>query len=546
MTPSSEAVDSSSSSSSNSYYYLFLLLLVIPFVCLLVLAFVLALGRRLQMHMHYWCDLLLCPCARPDDQEAAHVKHYDATICFSRCDEAWIDGQFVPQLSQFENNFKIHKLCSSGAAAGGGGGLLMEGKVGRENERILRSSKRIIVVMSRRFVDDDWSSSKAFRATLADICRRDRLCVVVCLNVGELSERRLDTLLDEMMTLTSGGGGGDEADVGTWHKLKSTVRYNCGLSPIERLHIGDALFWHKFNYIMPRIGYDDTKPAIITRSSSSTFKSHSTTTTTRSQTAASLSSDAATVSTTAGSSMDSSDMSLDASKHKPRRYNNHKEHKQTSQQHPQQQQQQHVDKDMHLSYASNYKNSSNLRHIIVPIPDFMRTHFGKRDNMSATRQDQERQQQHHNSKQHSSSRRQMDSSIQSSEYSVSSAHAPTLSTNKDTTVGSIDDTIGADEPNEIVHSSQSKPTIFIPQSNNNNNKSSAIDNRIFTIANPDLDIVQSQAKHYMPPPADVNEASGGKHHQQQQQQRPRDSLDVLDMFRPKSYIKKEKRKVERH
>lgn len=131
-------VASSSKQNENSQYLYLLFLLIIPFIFLILLAFCCCCGRCCQVFTHSSCNLLLCPCSRPKDSvNLDNEKVYDATICYSEYDETWLDEQFLPCLSQFENNYNIHKLSLYNRSSD---------KISRENERVLRSSKRIILI----------------------------------------------------------------------------------------------------------------------------------------------------------------------------------------------------------------------------------------------------------------------------------------------------------------------------------------------------------------------------------------------------------------
>ena len=149
--------------------------------------------------------------------------------------------------------------------------------------------------------------------------KNNKHCVILVINVGALPQSEIDYHLrylymsEKDFSLATK----DEEEISSpalkqksfFSRLKDNIKYHFGLKRVETLQIADKSFWKKFLYVMPRIGYDETKPTVITREKTS--------------------------------------LKL------PRR---------TSQD---------VDE-----YASEYKNVKSLRHIIVPIPDFMRTQLG--------------------------------------------------------------------------------------------------------------------------------------------------------------------------
>jgi hypothetical protein len=132
---------------------------------------------------------------------------------------------------------------------------------------------------------------------------------------------------------------------------------------MERLHIEDKSFWKKFNFIMPRIGYDNTKPAIITDSS-------------REKKIVKLPKLASHMHSIHPNPGRDSNASEKRSRHLNNIKNNLQAKKEEYDGSQTSLKKERISKDAHLSYASNYKSSKNLRHIIVPIPDFMRTQLG--------------------------------------------------------------------------------------------------------------------------------------------------------------------------
>ena len=317
---------------NNDYFYL-LFLLIIPIMLFLLIAFLCCCGRCCQVRTNNACNLLICPCFRPDDSSASG-KQYDATICYSEYDEQWLDEQFIPQMSQFENNYKIHKLSLYHRSTD---------KISRENEKILHSSKRIILIFSRKFLKEEWAN-KSFRNVLRNVCINDEFCVIVAINVGALTQKEIDYQLryleipDKYLVEPSKySRDNDENDFRPIKKkscvsrLKSRIKYNCGLTDVERLRISDSSFWKKFYYMMPRIGYDNTKPLIITDSSKDKYSG-------------------------TGSV-------------KLPKLNNESEVRSSKRRDSD-------ERDPRLAYASEYKNVKSLRHIIVPIPEFMRTQLG--------------------------------------------------------------------------------------------------------------------------------------------------------------------------
>jgi hypothetical protein len=474
-------LSSTSNTSANTNLYFLLLLLLIPIFLIIILLFICCFGRFCQIQTDYLCDLLLCPCMRPDDEKSAQAKILDATICYSEYDEGWLDEQFLPQLSQFENNFKIHKLSLYHRSSD---------KISRENEKILRGSKRIILVFSKKFLEEEWAN-KSFRNVLRDICQNDKLCVIICINVGEFRQKKIDQyLLDLETTLYDYLSNDNERSLSS--RIKSRIRYNCGLNNLERLHVDDKNFWRKFNFMMPRIGYDNTKPAIITNSSH-----------------------------------EKKIVKLPKLQHSINHHQrNDHERKSKAHYHDHNKKEKNKEKDAHLSYASNYKNTKNLRHIIVPIPDFMRTQLGYGNTKAVD-----------------------DESVSTSKTNLSSlSSAATVAPEKVYLDHKTKRSVGTsnNNKNNLLISNQTNELVY--SENYYNSKSHQMSNNKISIINSHLDFLPNQTntlvKNYLPAEREVIKMSvNARNGQNGILDRPETPV-ILDMFRPKSTQKKMKIHIE--
>jgi hypothetical protein len=421
---------------------------------------------------------------RPDDEKSAKAKIFDATICYSEYDEGWLDEQFLPQLSQFENNFKIHKLSLYHRS---------NDKISRENERILRGSKRIILIFSEKFLREEWAN-KNFRNVLRDICQNDKLCVIICINVGEFRQKKIDQyLLDLETTLYEYVSNNYERSFRS--RIKSRIKYNCGLNNLERLHVDDKNFWRKFNFMMPRIGYDNTKPAIITNSSH-----------------------------------EKKIVKLPKLQHSINHHHRNEtsnERKPKLNHHDHNKKERNKEKDAHLSYASNYKNNKNLRHIIVPIPDFMRTQLGFGNTKTVGIGDE---------------------SASTSKTNLSSSSSATIAPEKVYLDHKKKRSIGTNNNNNnnLLITNQTNELTY--SENHYNYKSHQMSNNKISIINSHLDFLPNQTntliKNYLPSEREVIKMSvNARNGQNGILDRPETPV-ILDMFRPKSTQKKMKINIE--
>ena len=389
--------------SQNELNLLYLLFLLIPasvlavFVCMCCCC-----GRCCQSWTYNNCGCTLCYCLRPDfgDDAEASGKAYDATICYSEFDETWLDEEFMPQISRFSRGFKLHKLSLYHRSFK---------PLSKEKENILRSSKRIILMFTRRFIDEEWNN-KYFRDLLRKICTRDPFCVLVAINVN-VPDYRIRRLLNDLQIAESYMRASvgqrkppftiqeyDEAPtvaapkMNCCQRLVSHIKYSLYLREIEVLKYIDRDFWRKLLYIMPHATYDDTKPTVVTDSvevrghQSSSFKLPKIPVTAKPlcrNTPSSLQSGES----EGGNSSSSLDLRISAhSTVKPSLKKKFKRLKPSARIDSDSQNNSDVplDKAKASSSAGSsasstksfVKNVRSIRHIIVTIPDYMRTQLG--------------------------------------------------------------------------------------------------------------------------------------------------------------------------
>jgi hypothetical protein len=244
-----------SSPIDNNYFYLFLLF--IPLFFMLFIIFICCVGRCCQVRTNYCCNLICCPCFRSDDQSKFTDKYYDATIVHNREDKYLVE-QFISEIALPRINYKIHKLSLSSTNK-----LNLTEKLSRENEKILRRSKRIILMFTPQFDEHDYAANRGLIVLLREIYLKDPNCVIIAVN-KDMDRRMLKQKLAYIDSPVF-----NEQDLKIVKKrsclsrLKSRIKYNCGLNGVEILDYYEKNFYMKFHYIMPIMGYDSTKPSVI-------------------------------------------------------------------------------------------------------------------------------------------------------------------------------------------------------------------------------------------------------------------------------------------
>lgn len=216
---------------SSDYAYFFLL--IIPLLLIIIISCTCLCGRRLQIFIHDSYSLLLCTCFRPKDNSFENTKVYDLTVCFSEYDDLWVNEQFLPQLSQYDRGYKIHKLSLYHR---------LNFHLSETTKRVLNSSKRIVLIFSEKFFNHEWNN-RIFHEYIRKIHENDSLCIVVIINLGSISEEKMNSVLNEFKLF--------KQDEPLRFKLKTSLQHTLGLTKAEYLNWTDKIFWKRFNYIMP-------------------------------------------------------------------------------------------------------------------------------------------------------------------------------------------------------------------------------------------------------------------------------------------------------
>jgi hypothetical protein len=262
---------STTTKSSRHYWLVFLFLIPVVLIALALL-FVCCIGRSCQLFLYKTFNCVPCKCLRPDDK-LAYDKQYDATICYSEHDERWLDEEFMPQFAHFDRGYRLHKM-----------GLYSRFDAGlsKEREHILRSSKRVLLIFSSKFLKEEWRN-KYLRYLLNEICLGDPNCIIICINSGELNENRLKKVTSQLQASISKNIISDSKEnsirrldydddvditvdnnISTLKRLKATLKHALGLNNVENLNWCDKKFWYKLNYMMPFEKCTDTRPTTIT------------------------------------------------------------------------------------------------------------------------------------------------------------------------------------------------------------------------------------------------------------------------------------------
>ncbi|RNA27786.1 hypothetical protein BpHYR1_020892, partial [Brachionus plicatilis] len=271
---------------NTDYFYLFFL--IIPIFLIFILVFLCCLGRFFQVKTYHCCNFVCCYCFRPE--EKSNRQTYDAIICHNEFDEQWAE-KFLYCLEE-NKGYKISLFH-------------VPDDISTKKVKKLQNTLRIIVIVSPEFFEKEYEH-KIFLNSLRSLKENKNMTIIV-INKGTEQSRfnRLVKYIESPFT----NAQSSKLCSNFSYKLKSIIKYNCGVKQVEKMNFNDENFWRDFLYIMPFYSSNQQKRKNLPRITSRKF---------------------------------------DPPK----------------------------SKDFKLPYATDIKNTKKPRHVIIPIPDFMKTSLG--------------------------------------------------------------------------------------------------------------------------------------------------------------------------
>jgi hypothetical protein len=242
----------------SNYYYLGLL--IIPFlILLLILILICSFGRTFQVYLYDTYSIILLPCFRPADNcnntnlieqtNETNYKLYDLTICYNEYDELWLNEQFMPQLTEFDRGYKIHKLMLY---------QRLNFHLSETCKRVLTSSKRVLLVFSEKFLNEEWNN-KIFHEFIKHLYQTDLKCIIIIVNLSNINEYKSKLALNELKIKSNNSIISSKHNKSIKNnenntfisRLRTHIKYSVGLNNIEYLNWTDYHFWKHLNYILP-------------------------------------------------------------------------------------------------------------------------------------------------------------------------------------------------------------------------------------------------------------------------------------------------------
>jgi hypothetical protein len=179
---------------------------------------------------------------------------YDATILYSEFDENWVHSRLKPVLLSFNKPYILHFFTTYHKNYN----VLTKAQM-----NILRSSKRIILVFSKYFTDEEWKMSELY-TMLKELSQFDRHCIIIAIDMGDLSEMDFKRY---MACLEEPNQQDKSAKSKCCPALSKRIKHSLQLDDVEVVHSSDEKFSQKLHFLLPLMSRNPNRTATITDTS---------------------------------------------------------------------------------------------------------------------------------------------------------------------------------------------------------------------------------------------------------------------------------------
>lgn len=114
----------------------------------------------------------------------------------------------------------------------------------------MRSSKRIVLLLSEKFISNVWSNRK-FADVLRSLCHSDETCVVLLVNICSQDSPNRVYIKNQVQHIRDLLYFDEGKSSGAWSKLKYRVTHSFSLNQVESLDWDHTKFWSELLYLMP-------------------------------------------------------------------------------------------------------------------------------------------------------------------------------------------------------------------------------------------------------------------------------------------------------
>ena len=156
-------------------------------------------------------------------------KTLDATIVYSEYDEAWVHSKLLPIIAMQGKAYKIHLLTTYHKGFD---------KICKKELEKLNISKRVILVMSEKFISKEWDNEH-FQSILKNLCAHDFDCVLVPIVIDDGVKNyvhKMEKCFEEEKSCSA---------------CKKRIKYSTILNSIEKLNFKDKNFASDLRFLMP-------------------------------------------------------------------------------------------------------------------------------------------------------------------------------------------------------------------------------------------------------------------------------------------------------
>jgi hypothetical protein len=168
-------------------------------------------------------------CRPGENNEAKAIKKYDTTICYSESDDEWVRTKLLPIITNQGKAYKVHLMTTHHKGFT---------KYNTNEMEILNESKRIVLIISQSFINEEWKSEN-FQITLKSICAHDSDCVIIPISIDG------DNLDDQIGILE------EYDDIGTCVACKKQVKYSTILKNVETINAKSKYFSQNLKFLLP-------------------------------------------------------------------------------------------------------------------------------------------------------------------------------------------------------------------------------------------------------------------------------------------------------
>ena len=214
----------------------------------MILCFILCCLRPVNKYLYKKYNTTCFRYNRPGENSKAKAsKKYDATIVYSEADDTWVKTKLLPIISKQGKPYKLNLLTTYHKGFG---------NLEKDQNEQLNQSKRIILVISKSFLSEEWKSD-SFQNALKNLCANDSDCVVIPIIIESKEKNltiemyspieRLEEYVDEEGSCTA---------------CAKQIKYSTILDDIEPLNSWDDTFADDLKFLMPLMKPTGENPKI--------------------------------------------------------------------------------------------------------------------------------------------------------------------------------------------------------------------------------------------------------------------------------------------